>query len=100
MGISSDAIVGASASLVEGKWSWPVHGLRHPAEGDTSGWYVWTGDFIEADDFFHAWHVGHLVDAVPQLAHLLELPAGSRFLIAPEHEDVWTDSSLLELESP
>jgi hypothetical protein len=91
----SDGIVGASRSLIDGSWTWPVHGLRHPPEEETSGWYVWTGDLSDAADFFSPWHASHLIERCPELAHLLDLPPGSRFLIAPGHEDVWQDPSLL-----
>lgn len=91
-----DDMLGASRSLIDGGWSWPVHGLRHPPEGGTSGWYVWSGDLSDAPDFFQPWHASHLIAACPELAHLLSLPPGSRFLIAPDHEDVWEDPALLD----
>jgi hypothetical protein len=94
-----DDILGVSRSLIDDAWTWPVHGLRHPPERGTSGWYVWTGDFSETPDFFAPWHTSHLVTACPEVAHLLALPPGSRFLIAPGHEDVWEDPSLLDTNS-
>jgi hypothetical protein len=90
-------IVGASRSLIERAWQWPVHGLRHPVVGDTTGWYVWTGELSSASDFFLPWHEDHLVAAVPEIAELLALPPGSRFLLAPDSRDVW-DPSLLEVQ--
>src|SRR5688500_14052311 len=31
----------------------PINGLRHPPEGDTSGWYIWAGEEMgTADDYF------------------------------------------------
>jgi hypothetical protein len=92
-----DFIIGASRSLIEGDWEWPVHGLRHPPEGQTSGWYVWTGDFSAAADFFQPWHTRHLIDRVRQLAPLLGLPPGSRLLFAPDHIDTWDDRTLLDV---
>ncbi|MBV9485584.1 MAG: hypothetical protein JO246_05955 [Frankiaceae bacterium] len=92
-----DPTIGASRSLIDGDWEWPVHGLRHPPADRTSGWYVWTGDLSHADDFFQPWHTSHLVERVPQLASLLDLPPGSRFLIAPDHLDTWKDPSLLDV---
>jgi hypothetical protein len=86
----------ASRSLIDRQWDWPVHGLRHPPEAGTSGWYIWTGEFSDADDFFQALHADHLVERCPPIAKLLSLPPGSRFLIAPGHEDVWTDRSLFD----
>jgi hypothetical protein len=87
------AIVGVSRSIIDGDREWPVHGLRHPPEGQTSGWYVWTGELSDARDFFEPWHTGHLLELVPRLASLLDLPPRSRFLIAPEHLDTWEDPS-------
>lgn len=87
--------LGASRSLVEGRWSWPVHGLRHLPSGDTSGWYWWTGDLSDEEDFFLPWHAEHLVNAYPAVAEHLQAPPGTRVLLAPGHVDVWTDKSLL-----
>jgi len=91
-----DEKLGASRSLVDDHWTWPVHGLRHAPEGGTSGWYVWSGDLSEDPDFFLPWHSSHLVARCPQVAHLLALPPGSRFLVGPGHEDVWEDPTLLD----
>lgn len=88
-------MLGASRSLIDDDWEWPVHGLRHPSEAGTSGWYVWTGELSDAPDFFQPWHTSHLVERCPEVRHLLALPPGTRFLVAPGHEDVWTDDSLL-----
>ena len=90
--------LGASRSLIDGAWDWPVHGLRHAVAGDTSGWFVWTGEWTSTSDFFSPWHEDHLVSAVPEVQHLLSLPPGSRFLLAPGYQDVWHDPSLLEVE--
>jgi hypothetical protein len=89
---------GVSRSLIEDEWDWPIHGLRHPPSGSTSGWYVWTGELSPAADFFHPWHVSHLVERDERLSGLLALPPGSRFLIAPEYQDVWEDPELLSAE--
>jgi hypothetical protein len=93
----ADGKLGASRSLIAGDWEWPVHGLRHPPEGDTSGWYVWTGELSGASDFFLPWHHSHLIAACPQTQRLLALPPGTRFLIAPGHEGVWDDPELLDM---
>ncbi len=95
--MTSDEIVGVSASLIAGDWDWPVHGLRHPPEKGTSGWYVWTGEFSDADDFFKPLHAAHLIERCPEVTTYLDLPAGSRFLIAPGYEGIWTDESLLDV---
>jgi hypothetical protein len=49
-------------------------------------------------DYFVPLHASHLVERLPEVAAYLSLPPGSRFLIAPGHEDVWTDESLLDLD--
>jgi hypothetical protein len=89
--------LGASRSVIDGDpWEWPLHGLRHEPESDTTGWYLWTGELREDPDFFLPWHVSHALDRCPALDRLLELPPGSRFIYAPGYLDVWDDPSLLE----
>ncbi len=94
---SPGAIVDASQSVIDGQWDWPLHGLRHPPIGTSTGWYVWSGELSEKDDFFRPWHANHLIDQVPEVELLLALPPGSRFLIAPGYEDVWEDPALLDV---
>jgi hypothetical protein len=85
--------LGVSRSAMSGEW--PIHGLRHPPEGDTNGWYVWAGEFSDDPAFFLPLHMEHVPDEVPAIARYMALPPGFRFLIAPDHEDVWEDTSLL-----
>lgn len=74
----------------------PINGLRHPVEGDLSGWYIWAGETLsEASDFFVPLHVAHLDEWCPQTEKYLGLPPGWRFLITEDYEDVWFDESLL-----
>ncbi len=75
----------------------PIHELRHPPEGQSCGWYIWTGDWSDAADFFSPVHVHHAADLYPDVLSYLALPPGWRFLIAPDYEDVWFDSALLEI---
>ena len=76
----------------------PVTGLRHPPEGDTNGWYIWCGEFSEADDFFEPLHVEHLKEYLPQVRRYLSLPPGFRFLFDNNgYEDIWFDDSLLDV---
>jgi hypothetical protein len=76
----------------------PIHGLRHPPVGETSGWYIWAGDEPDqAPDFFVPLHVEHLDEWCPQAVRFLGLPPGWRFLIADDYEDVWEDPTLLEI---
>jgi hypothetical protein len=75
---------------------WPINGLRHPPEGDTSGWYIWAGEeFSDDPNFFVPLHIKHLPDWRPDIIKYLGLPPGWRFLIALDYEDVWEDKSLL-----
>lgn len=92
--LGSDAVLGASLNVEGGEW--PLHGLRERPVGDTCGWYIWAGPWSEADDFFRPFHATHLIEWRPELARYLALPPGWRFLIAPGHEDVWFDATLLE----
>jgi hypothetical protein len=76
----------------------PIHGLRHPPTGDTTGWYIWAGGEPSDDpDFFVPLHVEHLDDWCPAAVRFLGLPAGWRFLVAGDYEDVWQDLSLLNV---
>lgn len=75
----------------------PLNGLRHEPTEDTTGWYIWAGaNLPDEPDFFLPLHVEHLGELVPEVIPYLTLPPGWRFLIAPGHEDVWEDVSLLD----
>lgn len=92
-----DMKVGISLNVKEKVF--PLNGLRHPPEGDTTGWYIWAGEeLLETDDFFEPLHVDHIRDWCPQVYKFLGLPPGWRFLIAEGYEDVWYDPSLLDIE--
>jgi hypothetical protein len=72
-----------------------LNGLRHPAQGDTTGWYIWAGDELStAPDFFEPVHVVHLAEWCPAALKFLGLAPGWRFLKAADYEDVWEDSTL------
>jgi hypothetical protein len=89
--------LGIALNVRDGE-AWPLNGLRHPPEQDTNGWYIWAGEEPdEADDFFQPLHVLHVAEWRPQALPYLALPAGWRFLLAPGHEDVWFDASLLDV---
>ena len=76
----------------------PINGLRHPPAGDTTGWYIWSGEtFSDAPDFFVPLHAKHLHERCPEILKYLGLAPGWRFLIAPVYEDVWFDESLLNI---
>jgi len=74
----------------------PINGLRHFHEGNTTGWYIWAGEFSDAPDFFKPMHLFHLQEYYPELLKYLGLPPGNRFLIDNKgYEDVWFDEGLL-----
>lgn len=76
----------------------PINGLRHPPEGDTTGWYIWAGGELPTDpELFVPLHVSHLAEWCPDVLPYLQLPPGYRFQVAPGYEDVWSDPSLLDI---
>lgn len=77
----------------------PIHALRHPTEGDTTGWYIWSGEYSDDKNFFKPLHVVHLLEYCPLILPYLGLPSGTRVLIAENgnYVDVWEDLSLLEI---
>jgi len=91
-----DQKIGVSKNLTSGVM--PINGLRHPPENGTAGWYIWAGDYSEADDFFQPLHIQHLIEVYPDILKYLGLPPGYRFQIDSKgYEDVWKDESLLNL---
>jgi hypothetical protein len=72
----------------------PINALRVTPVGDTCGWYVWAGEWSDADDFFKPLHVEHLDKWCPELIPFLQLPPGWRVQLAPNHEDAWFDAQL------
>lgn len=69
-----------------------MYGVRHAVEGNTTGWYLWTGEYSDAADFYVPWHTSHLYQQWPELAPYLALPPGWGFVVAPNYEDVWFDA--------
>ncbi|NOW94428.1 hypothetical protein [Mucilaginibacter sp. SG564] len=85
--------IGIAKNLKDGIW--PINGLRHPLEGDTTGWYIWAGENFSSDpDFFEPVHVIHVIESFPIIAKYLGLAPGTRFLITENYEDVWEDPPL------
>ena len=75
-----------------------MNGLRHPPKGDANGWYVWCGEeYSDASEFFQPLHMQHVYEEWPNLARLLGLPPGYRFLVDGNYFDVWYDQSLLSV---
>ncbi len=77
----------------------PINGLRHFPSGDTSGWYIWAGEYSDAPDFFKPLHTEHLNEWSDLIMPFLGLEPGYRFLIAEkgDYVDVWEDLSLLNV---
>ena len=76
----------------------PVQGIRHPPEGDTTGWYIFAGEEMSRDDdFFIPLHVEHLERWCPQAIPYLLLPPGWGFVVAPGYEDVYFNERLLKV---
>lgn len=92
--VPSSSKIGISEDINSGHI--PINGLRHIPVGDTSGWYLWAGDEPEQScDYFKPLHIEHLRESHPTLMKFMGLAPGWRFLVAPNHEDVWFDQSLL-----
>jgi hypothetical protein len=76
-----------------------INGLRHPQEKRTTGWYIWTGEYSESDDFFKPMCAEHLLQIRSELIKYFELDIGYRFLIDKNgYEDVWYDEKLKNIE--
>ena len=74
----------------------PLNGLRHQAQCDTSGWYIWRGEKMsQKEDYFQPLHMEHMVEECPEALKFLALPPGWRFLVSENHIDVWYDANLL-----
>lgn len=89
-----DSFVGfAIESLGKGT----LHGLRHPSNESSNGWYIWFGEYSENEDFFSPVSVkdiGNYLDS--KVMEYLDLPAGYRFTVEKnKFEDVWFDEGLL-----
>ena len=93
-----DSIFGFA--LNSSKLDAPLHGLRHtPVEG-MSGWYIWTGEYDSAADFFSPLHLKHAAERCSEAIPFLGLPEGWRFLVKGDYVDVWFDEQLLKGNSP
>ena|SRR5258708_3962739 len=76
----------------------PINGLRHRPEAGTTSWFIWAGMEPSDDaDFFKPLHISHLIEWCLAALPFLQLSPGYRFQVAPGHEDVWKDPSLLEV---
>ena len=92
--VHNDLIVGVSTDLS----STPLNGLRHPADIGTTGWFIWSGEFSDDENFFKPICVRHLLQTRPDVVIYLGLNVGFRFLIdGQSYQDVWYDESLLKI---
>lgn len=77
-----------------------VNGLRHPRTESLCGWYIWSGEDFNPEefDFFKPSHVYHLLGEASFIIKYLGIPPGNRFLIDYKgYEDIWEDKSLLNI---
>ena len=89
--INKNLNVGSSANLDKD----PINGLRHPSEKGTTGWFIWTGEYSEADDFFQPICAEHLLQKRQDIIKYLGLDIGFRFLADRNgYEDIWFDEKL------
>ncbi len=76
----------------------PIHGLRHPASKRTTGWFIWTVNYSDDDNFFEPLCAEHLLQIRPEIIKYLGLSPGFRFLTDNKgYEDVWQDDQLLKI---
>ena len=72
-----------------------INGLRHSAEKGTTGWFIWSGEYSEDENFFKPICAEHLLQIEPKIIKYLGLEVGFRFLIdRNEYEDVWKDEKI------
>ncbi len=91
--VLSNLKVGISKETMDGRR--PVHGLRHLPVGDTSGWYIWSGEKLDnSEDFFLPLHIKHLEEICPLVLPYLGLAPGFRFILNDDYEDVWFDEQI------
>jgi hypothetical protein len=95
VGAADDSICGVALSTLSLR---PLNGLRHPTSGDTTGWYIWGGEYSDNPNFFQPLHISHLCESRPEIVKFLGLPPGYRWLSDNETEDVWFDSNLLNVD--
>ena len=73
----------------------PINGLRHSQQEGTTGWFIWSGEYSENDDFFKPICAEHLLQIRPEIIKYLGLEIGFRFLVDNKgYEDVWKDENI------
>jgi len=92
-GIDSSLKVGIALNTLD---QIPIHALRLKEEGDTTGWYIWGGEYSDSDDFYQPLCVEHLQKHCPQIIKYLALAPGYRLIIDNKgYEDVWFDAEII-----
>lgn len=73
----------------------PLNGMRYEHDNGTTGWFIWSGEFSEAADFFEPISAEQVLQIRPQMIPYFGLDVGFRFLIDNEnYEKVWFDETL------
>ncbi|TDE15244.1 immunity protein Imm33 domain-containing protein [Dyadobacter psychrotolerans] len=73
----------------------PVNGLRIPGEKGSTGWFIWSGDYSEREDFFKPMCAEHLLQKRPDIVKYLGLDIGFRFLAdRSDYGEVWFDEKI------
>jgi hypothetical protein len=84
-----DSKVGVALQTLGGL---PIHGVRLPPTDTTCGWYIYAGEWSDADDFYQPLCIEHLADRWPAVLPFLGLPPGWRFLTDGHGScDVWQE---------
>jgi hypothetical protein len=93
-----NALIGVALKSFD-MFEMPINGLRHPIESEQStNWYIWAGEYSDADDFFQPVHISHLLQICPKAINYLGLAPGWRFLFDNQCEDVWYDENILKID--
>ena len=73
----------------------PINGLRHSQQEGTTGWFIWSGEYSDNNDFFMPICPEHLLQIRPEIIKYLGLEIGFRFLVDNKgYEDVWKDENI------
>ena len=89
--VDKKLIIGCSEDLDKK----PINGLRHPKEENSTGWFIWSGEYSEKGDFFKPVCAEHLIQRKPEIIKYLGLEVGFRFLVDKNgYEDVWFDKEI------
>jgi|GEM_PF-550580 len=94
--------VAVTSGVMEGQ---PIEAFRQKMDGDFSGWFIITKDYITSSDHeyidiqnFKTYHINHVVDIQPRLVKYLSLQPGFRVNLIGEEDVVVFDPRLLEDE--